>query len=112
MINTITKQSWLKEKGLVFFMPSIFRMIKLWFHRPIGPEIQSDFVVTCFWISSGTWGGYRPPDKIFICPHKIPNLEKVIRHEITHLQHDKDVLGLEHEQKEDYINAKEAEYYN
>ncbi len=112
MLNTLRNKKWLKEKELIFFKPSIFRLLKLWFNRPKGPDIDVEFNVTCYWISSGTWGAYRPPNKIFICPHKIPNLAKVIRHEITHLKYNHDVYGMKHDDKEEYINKKESENFN
>lgn len=109
MYNTIKNKKWLQKKGLVFFMPSILRMIKLWFNLPKGPEIETESKknITCYWISSGTWGAYRPPNKIFICPEKIPNINKVIIHELTHLQYEKEVCNLSHEDKEKYINNKQ-----
>lgn len=112
MLNTLKNKEWLKEKELVFFLPSFSRFFKLLFNRPKGPYIETEFDITCYWISSGTWGAYRPPNKIFICPHKIPNLEKVIRHEITHLKHNENVSSMEHDDKEKYINEKEAEDFN
>jgi hypothetical protein len=111
MIHTVRNKKWLQEKNLVFFMPSFSRMIRLWFHRPQGPYIETTHKITCYFISSGTWGSYRPPNKIFICPHHIPDLKKVIQHEITHLEHEKDVSLLTHEDKERYINTKEKEYF-
>lgn len=111
MIHTIRNRKWLQEKNLVFFMPSLSRMIRLWFKRPQGPDIETDHKITCYFISSGTWGSYRPPNKIFICPYRIPNLKKVIQHEITHLEHEKDVLSMNHEEKEEYINKKEGEHF-
>jgi len=114
MLNTFKKKEWLKQKKLVFFMPSLFRFFNLLLKKPRGPAIEVDFDVTCYWISSGTWGSYRPPNKIFICPYKIPNLKKVIRHEISHLKHNDTVLKLKmnHEDKERYINEKEKEDFN
>lgn len=63
---------------------------------------------TCYWISSGTWGAYTPPDKIFICPkniHKTGGLKRVIEHEITHLAYAHETDNLAHEKKEDFINS-------
>ncbi len=99
---------WLEEKKIVAFKPCIFKMIKFWFNLPTGPKIETDFPVTCYWLSSGTWGSYTPPDKIFICTRGLKNIEEVIQHEITHLKYNMDVRGMSHEEKEKYINEKNS----
>jgi hypothetical protein len=105
--RTIKNWKWLKDKKLAVFKPKLSKTIWLWFNMPQGPKIETDSPVTCYWISSGTWGSYSPPNKIFICPRGLKNIEKVIRHEITHLAYDHDVVEMSHEQKEGYINRKE-----
>lgn len=106
MYLTLKKRKWLQEKRLIYFTPSLSRMVKLWFNRPKGPNLSVEFNVTCYWVSSGTWGAYRFPDKIFICAHKLDDMKRVIMHEIIHLKYDNDVKHMTHEEKEDYINKK------
>jgi hypothetical protein len=108
-LRTIKNFKWLKEKKLAVFKPSLRKTIWLWFHIPKGPKIETDFKITCYWTSSGTWGSYIPPDKIFICPRGLKNIERVIRHEVTHLSYNKDVAGMSQEQKEEYVNKKQNE---
>jgi hypothetical protein len=107
--RTVKKLKWLSEKKLAVFKPSLTKTIWLWFHIPSGPKIETASPITCYWISSGTWGSYTPPDKIFICPRGLKDIERVIRHEITHLTYNKDVENMSHEQKEEYINQKQEE---
>ncbi len=72
------------------------------------PKIEVDQDVTCYWVSSGTWGSYHPDTyEIRICPWKInrspdKNALGVIRHELMHLQHP-EADGLKHEEKEKFI---------
>lgn len=102
--RTIKNSKWLKSKKIIIFRPNIWEMLRLWFKKPVGPILINEFPVICYWCSSGSWGSYCPPDKIFICPRDLKNIEKVILHEIKHLKYNKDVIGMNHEEKEDYIN--------
>jgi len=104
--RTIKNSQWLKNKKIIVFRPNIWEMVKLWFKKPVGPILINDFPVTCYWCSSGSWGSYSPPDKIFICPRNLKDIEKVILHEITHLKYNKDAIGMSHEEKEEYINKR------
>lgn len=104
MYRNMKNMRWLTEKRIVVFKPSIFKMVKLWFNMPVGPKIETELLVTCYWLSSGTWGSYIPPDKIFICPRGLKDVVRVINHEISHLKHDEEVQGMSHEEKENYIN--------
>lgn len=106
--RTNRNAGWLKSKKLVVFNPSLFQMIKLWFKKPIGPEIGTEFPVVCYWISSGTWGSYTPPNKIFICPRGLKNIEKVIRHELAHIKYNDEVQKMTYEDKERYINDRQS----
>lgn len=106
--RTIKNYRWCRSKGLPIFTPSVLKMIELWICRPVGPKIETEFPVTCYWISSGTWGAYTPPDKVFICPRNQKNIERVIKHEITHLKYNDDVKNMTHEEKEKFINSKMA----
>ena len=47
---------------------------------------------------------------IYLCPIKISDLERTVRHEITHIIYNKDVQGMTHEQKEAYIESKEKSW--
>lgn len=99
---------WLKEKKLKIFYPNPIKMIYLWFNLP-KVDIQSDEDITCYWVHSGTWGAYTPPNKIFVCPWDIDSaggFERLIKHEINHLKFEKDVHDMSHEEKESYINYK------
>jgi hypothetical protein len=84
-------------------------MLYLWFKKPASLDIDTENKIFCYWISSGTWGAYTPPNKIFICPweiNKAGGLKRVIEHELTHLKYEKDVRQkkLSHEEKEEFIN--------
>lgn len=112
--RTLLNYRWLKNKGLKFFLPNPIRAIKIILSKPKGPEIDTDLdhPVTCYWITSGTWGSYTPPDKIFICPYKIPNLKRVIEHEVIHLKYFHDTDLMSHEDKEDFVNRKQRKITN
>jgi len=112
MLKTIKNIGWLKKKGLKVFYPNFFRIIKLCFNRPVGPKVEAKNKIFCYWISSGTWGSYAPPNKIFICPWEIGKaggLKRVIEHEIVHLEHESEIqkMNLNHEEKEKFINRKQ-----
>ena len=71
--------------------------------------------ITCYWVSSGTWGSYNPDKNIIsICPYLIKNapggLEGVIKHEITHLNHPEADNMRSHEEKEKYINERSKSF--
>jgi len=104
--RTIKNLKWLKKHNLKIFYPNLFRMILLWFKKP-KINFQTTKDITCYWIHAGTWGSYTPPNKIFICPWKIAQaggLQRVIEHEITHLEYEPSVKGMTHEEKEKFIN--------
>lgn len=105
--RTLKNRRWLESKKLVVFQPSAVEMIKLWFKKPVCPAIETEYSITCYWISSGTWGSYSPPNKVFICPRGLVNMERVIRHEIAHLKYASDTEKMTHEEKEKYINNKQ-----
>ena len=108
--RTIKNYRWLKSKNLKIFLPNPFKMAYLIIKKPKCPKINIKKNIICYWLSSGTWGAYTPPNKIFICPwkiHKIGGFEKIIKHEITHLQYEQDVKNMNHEEKEQYIMEKE-----
>ncbi|PIR93926.1 hypothetical protein COT97_04015 [Candidatus Falkowbacteria bacterium CG10_big_fil_rev_8_21_14_0_10_39_11] len=104
--RTIKNLKWLKSKKLIIFYPNVFRMIFLWIKKP-KTDFQVDMNITCYWIHAGTWGAYTPPDKIFICPWEIDKtggLERVIKHEVTHLKLSDKTESLTHDEKEAYVN--------
>lgn len=103
---TIKEYRWLKKHKLIFFLPNPFLMLKLIFNRPKPLLIDTgDMDIVCYWVSSGTWGSYQPPNKIFICPWNIPDMEEIIKHEIKHLKYEYKVKNMSHEDKEDFIDS-------
>lgn len=98
----------LKENKIVIFYFNPIETIKLWFKRPI-VSYQADKDITCYWVSGGTWGSYYLPNKIHICPRKASKkfIKNVIKHEITHLEHEHEVRGMSHQEKEAHIENKE-----
>ena len=100
---------WFEKNKLIYFKPSLRGIINLYTHRPINPCVKTADDYICYWVSAGTWGAYDLPNKIFICPRNIPNLEQTIRHEIAHLKYEKKLGGLSFEEKEKYISEIENE---
>lgn len=75
------------------------------FNMPKGPKIITTKNITCYWLSSGTWGTYYEDENaIGICPWKIEKegLANVIIHEIVHLEHP-EAENMTHKKKEEYI---------
>ncbi len=107
--RTVKNRKWLEEKNLKYFFPNIFRMIVLWFRKP-NINFQSDQDVYCYWVHANTWGAYTPPNKIFICPWHIDEaggFERVIKHEIKHLELFDKIRDMSHEDKEKFIKNAE-----
>ena len=102
-----------KKRGLVLFYPNPWETLKIalkWtlFKRPV-IKYQCEKNINCYFVSGGVWGSYFPStNKIHICPRKAAHefLEDIIKHEIAHLEYDKDVQGMSHQEKEEYINSK------
>lgn len=105
------KRKWLKENDIVIIRPNIFNTVSVafswWILKRPKVSFQCDKNVHCYWVSAGNWGSYYPPDKIHICPINIPNLERTIKHEITHILYDQDVQDMTHQEKEAYVISKE-----
>lgn len=114
-LRNFKNRKWLKEHNIVYIPLTLHQLFLNIFHKRIikTEEFNLDMGkslgnITCYWISSGTWGAYTPPNKIFICPkniHKTGGLKRVIEHEITHLAYAHETDNLEHEKKEDFINS-------
>jgi len=111
--RTFKNRNDLKRKGLIVFYFSPTRMFYLWFKQPISLHIDVPYPITCYWISSGTWGSYTPPDKIFICPWKkeggvysSEDLRKVILHELFHLYYHDKIKKLDFQNREKFIQDK------
>lgn len=116
LLRNFKNRKWLKEHNIVY-IPFTFRQLFLnIFHKRtvkteefnLDTTSKNSENITCYWVSSGTWGAYTPPDKIFICPkniHKTGGLKRVIEHEIIHLAYAHETENLEHEKKEDFINS-------
>lgn len=105
-------RKWLKEKNIVYINFSFSQLFKNIFHKKNisikSDQFKFDGDVICYWLSSGTWGSYTYPDKIFICPKdikKVGGLERVIEHELKHLKYYLEVEHLKHEEKEKKINS-------
>lgn len=108
--QTWRERGWLKEHNLAYTMPSLYATWKLFRKQPMGTPIETDRPITCFWVSSGTWGSYKVPDCIYVCPWYIEQgggLERVIHHELLHLKHYDDTKGMDHATKEYFIVEKE-----
>jgi hypothetical protein len=118
---TLSELKWLNENRIVVFYPNFFRWLWLLFWIMISkkPSIVVTKDITCYWVSSGTWGSYHPDlNAISICPWKVKdspggNLESLIIHEIVHLEHPElSNLSFEEREKkiEDYTLACYAKY--
>ena len=85
-------------------------MIYLWFNVPsFNKQLMriEGGDIYCYWIHSGTWGSYRPPNNIYICPWQIEKtggFERLLRHEITHLRYYDMTKNMTHEERENFIN--------
>lgn len=113
-------RKWLKENKIYYSPFTFHQFVYNIFHKK---TIKTkEFIlnthekeIICYWISSGTWGSYSYPDKIFICPkdiNKAGGLQRVIQHEITHLKYFSETENLKHAEKEDFINSKTHENRN
>ena len=104
-------EAFCKKNNIVYFKPSKKRKawLKKWLKTAKLPKIETDKDIICYWRDHGTWGMYHPEDNsISICPYKIEKaggLEKVIKHEITHLQHP-EANKMPHKEKEKYIKSR------
>jgi len=104
--------SFLDDKNIKYIPFSLGQLFKNVF-KPLSPKIDlknKNLDITCYFLSSGTWGAYTPPDKIFICPkdiEKAGGIERVIKHEITHILNTEEADKMSHEGKEAYIKERE-----
>jgi hypothetical protein len=102
----------LHDKNIKYISFTFEQLLKNIF-KPEKPKIDlkdKNLDITCYFISSGTWGAYTPPNKIFICPKNIEKaggLERVIKHEITHILNAKNTESFSHEDKEEFIKERE-----
>lgn len=102
-LQTLRELSWLKKNNLAYVMPSFRTMWQLYRHQPIGLPIKTEIPTTCYWVSSGTWGSYELPNRIYICPWYIERgggMERVIRHELLHLDCHERTLNMDYDSKE------------
>jgi hypothetical protein len=111
--RTLRNRKILLARRLVVFRPSIFKMFSLWLNRPEPIEIKTSGEITCYWISSGTWGAYTPPNSIFVCPWKemggrysSEELRKVIMHEIYHLYFYDKTKNMDFYDREEFIKKR------
>ena len=84
---------WLRKERIQLLWPRPFKIPKI--------DYQCDKDITCYWVSGGVWGSYKLPDKIYVCPRG--DTERIIKHEIAHLEHEHEVQGMTHSEKEEYI---------
>ncbi|MFA6396848.1 MAG: hypothetical protein WCW84_12860 [Sulfurimonas sp.] len=97
----------LKKFNVPVYYPNPWETLKLIFIRP-KIDYQCDKDITCYWKSAGTGGSYFPPDEIYVCPReKSYTVEEIVKHEIIHLEHEHEVQGMTHEEKEAYVISKE-----
>ncbi|HBE89958.1 MAG: hypothetical protein A3E37_05390 [Candidatus Andersenbacteria bacterium RIFCSPHIGHO2_12_FULL_46_9] len=97
----------LKKLPVTIHYPNPWETLKLIFIRP-KIDYQCDKDITCYWKSAGTGGSYFPPDEIYVCPRETSyTVEEIVKHEIIHLEHEHEVQGMTHEEKEAYIISKE-----
>lgn len=86
-------------KGYITFIRNYFTYER--------PKIDND--MTCYFVSCGTWGAYRPPNTVLVCPIDFEKsgmtMGDNIMHEITHIAHEHDVKNMTHAEKESYIRA-------
>ncbi len=114
--KTLREFKQLEDKGLLVFFPSIQKTFSLWLKRPKTIDVEVRYPITCYWRSAGTWGGFTPPNKIYICPWKktggmytTEELKRVIYHEIFHLYYFEETKNLSFKDREKYINLKMKE---
>ena len=97
---------WVVEFGVIKYLKFLYTYYTGGFCLP---QIDTPFDITCYMMSRGTWGSYQLPNTIQICPLEMENLnmsmEELLEHEITHLLHEKDVQGMTHKEKEDFIES-------
>lgn len=106
--NVVWLYFWLKKNKMIFFLPTLGRFIRIRRYRPKPLQIDIAENITCYFTSSGTWGAYELPNKIFICPWENRDMASVIKHEITHLRHEREVRNLKHKEKEKIIESKDS----
>lgn len=102
----------LEENRVVFIYFSLSKYLKLLvdFHRgKIDlPRLNLRENIVCYIVSSGTWGAYESPNKIFICPLEIDKLfcsmKELIVHEIVHLRLEKRLRGESFEERERIVD--------
>ena len=105
--RTLKNRKWLREQNLKIFYPNICRMVFLWIKKP-KTNFQIEENIICYWVHASTWGAYTPPNEIFICPWQIEQtggLERVIKHEISHLKYTEHTKKMSHQDKEQFINS-------
>lgn len=94
---------WSLFKYIRFIFSYIFKKFNL-------PKVEVENDAVCYLVSSGTWGSYELPNKVFICPLELENLgmslNELIMHEIKHLKYERKVKNMTHEEKEKFINNK------
>lgn len=108
-VKTLLRYFWLKKNKLIFFMPTPKRFYNIRKNIPILKEINTDKKITCYWVSTGTWGAYKLPNKIYICPWENYNIISVIKHELAHLKYGRRVEGMSYDEKESFI-VERSEY--
>lgn len=119
LLNNHGRKEFFSKEGIIYFPPSFKRFLAILFEYYTGkiawPEITTSEEMICYVVTSGTWGAYESPNKIFILPWKLEKMEQLngidlkglIEHEIAHLELEgkKDLTGIRHREKEDLVSA-------
>ena len=86
----------LEKNGVVFICFSFAKYVKLLLDFYRGridlPGLNLKVNIICYIISSGTWGAYESPNKIFICPLETDKLSRSMKELIVKYPQFKDLL--------------------
>ena len=113
-LHNIRNKKFLESEKIYTIKWSLKKYLRLLFNYYTGklflPKIKTKNRIICYIVSSGTWGAYELPNKIFICPLELNNLdmtiESLIKHELAHLKYEHKVANMTHKEKENFINKK------
>lgn len=105
---------WLRKNNIVIIYPNPLNVLRVafgwWFLKRPRVEFRCDKDIHCYWVSAGNWGSYLPPNKIWICPIRHRDIERTVKHEVTHIIYEDDVKVMSHLEKEAYIESRESSW--